>query len=51
MSGDANIYAKCNDIKNEHMVHSSAAEHISEGEDIHDLVGSSHWQKYSITVR
>lgn len=32
VSGDANIYAKCNDmvLKNEHMVHSLAAEHILE---------------------
>lgn len=31
-------------FKNEHMVHSPAAEHILDVEYIHDLMGSSHWQ-------
>lgn len=46
MSGDGNIYAKCNCmlLKNEYMVHASAAEHILEVEDIHELMGISHWQ-------
>lgn len=46
ISEDANIYAKCNYmlLKNEHRVHSPAAEHILEVEDIHDFMGSSHWR-------